>query len=157
MALGAVAADGPSRGSNGTRYALRLSGSKPLSVRASNKLRNDELLITHLAASCLRMELDRIPLWRGDNVATRQVIDDFAHYLYLPRVPASPNATVERAVMLGALPMRFSHLTALVGSEVKVTLEIEAQGPSGVPENAVRIVTENSRPLKFDTHGFEKE
>jgi hypothetical protein len=50
-----------------------------------------------------------------------------------------------------------SHLTALVGSEVKVTLEIEAQVPNGVPEHTVRTVTENSRTLKFDTHGFEKE
>jgi hypothetical protein len=50
-----------------------------------------------------------------------------------------------------------SHLTALVGSEVKVTLEIEAQVPNGVPENTVRTVTENSRTLKFDTQGFEKE
>jgi hypothetical protein len=31
-------------------------------------------LSTNLAASRLRTELDRIPLWRGDNVATRQVI-----------------------------------------------------------------------------------
>ena len=50
-----------------------------------------------------------------------------------------------------------SHLTALVGSEVKVTLEIEGQVPNGVPEHTVRTVTENSRTLKFDTHGFEKE
>ena len=50
-----------------------------------------------------------------------------------------------------------SHLTGLVGSEVKVTLEIEAQMPNGVPENTVRTVTENSRTLKFDTQGFEKE
>jgi hypothetical protein len=50
-----------------------------------------------------------------------------------------------------------SHLTALVGSEVKVTLEIGAQVPNGVPENTVRTVTENSRTLKFDTQGFEKD
>jgi hypothetical protein len=50
-----------------------------------------------------------------------------------------------------------SHLTALVGSEVKVTLEIEAQVPNGVPENTVRTVTENGRTLKFDTQGFEKD
>jgi hypothetical protein len=67
-------------------HALRLSGAEPLAVRASRKLRSDELLITNLAASRLRMELDRIPLWRGDNVPTRQIIDDFARYLYLPRV-----------------------------------------------------------------------
>jgi hypothetical protein len=46
------------------------------------------LLITNLASSRLPMELDRVPLWRGDNVPTRQVIDDFARYLYLPRVQA---------------------------------------------------------------------
>jgi hypothetical protein len=245
-------------------HALRLSGTEALAARASKKLRNDELLITNLAASRLRMELDRIPLWRGDNVATRQVIDDFARYLYLPRVQVPEVLT--RAIGDGAqlltwskdsfayadsfdekegryrglrcgqmvsisaseptgllvkpdvaakqqeaerpstvsgpsvvtpppggpapgglpeapapqLPKRFhgsvkldatrvgrdagriadeliSHLTGLVGSEVKVTLEIEAQVPNGVPEHTVRTVTENSRTLKFDTHGFEKE
>jgi hypothetical protein len=50
-----------------------------------------------------------------------------------------------------------SHLTALVGPEVKVTLEIEAEVPNGVPENTVPTVTENSRTLKFDSQGFEKE
>jgi hypothetical protein len=248
-------------------HALRLSGTEPLAARASKKLRNDELLITNLAASRLRMELDRIPLWRGNNVATRQVIDDFARYLYLPRVQgpeiltramvdgiqlltwskdsfayadsldekegryrglrcgqlvtlaaseptgllvkpdvAAKQQEAERppdgpgptggpvatppgggpvpggtpGAPVPQLPKRFhgsvtldptrvgrdagriadeviSHLTALVGSEVKVTLEIEAQVPSGVPEATVRTVTENSRTLKFDTQGFEKE
>jgi hypothetical protein len=50
-----------------------------------------------------------------------------------------------------------SHFTALVGSEVKVTLEIEAHAPNGVPDKTVRTVTENSRTLKFDSQGFEKE
>ena len=50
-----------------------------------------------------------------------------------------------------------THLGGLVGAEVKVTLEIEAEVPAGVPENVVRTVTENSRTLKFDSHGFEKE
>ena len=50
-----------------------------------------------------------------------------------------------------------SHLAGLVGSSVKVTLEIEAQVPNGAPDNVVRTVTENSRTLKFTTHGFEKE
>jgi hypothetical protein len=40
---------------------------------------------------------------------------------------------------------------------LKVTLEIEAQVPSGAPDNVVRTVTENSRTLKFTTHGFEEE
>jgi hypothetical protein len=40
---------------------------------------------------------------------------------------------------------------------VKVTLEIQAEIPAGVPDNVVRTVTENSRALKFSSHGFEKE
>ena len=50
-----------------------------------------------------------------------------------------------------------SHLNALVGAKVKVTLEIEAEMPSGASESTVRTVTENSRTLKFDNHGFELE
>jgi hypothetical protein len=40
---------------------------------------------------------------------------------------------------------------------VKVTLEIEAEIPSGAPDNVVRTVTENSRTLKFTSQGFEAE
>jgi hypothetical protein len=50
-----------------------------------------------------------------------------------------------------------SHLSGLVGANVKVTLDIEAEVPGGVPDNVVRIVTENGRTLKFTTHGFEDE
>lgn len=44
-----------------------------------------------------------------------------------------------------------------MGAEVRVTLEIEAEIPSGVPENVVRTVTENGRTLKFSSQGFEQE
>lgn len=50
-----------------------------------------------------------------------------------------------------------AHLVGLVGSKVKVTLEIEAELPAGAPEHVVRTVTENSRTLKLTSHGFEKE
>jgi len=50
-----------------------------------------------------------------------------------------------------------SHLVGLSNSKVKVTLEIEAEITLGVSDNVVRIVTENSRVLKFNSHGFEKE
>ena len=43
-------------------------------------------LITNWAGSLLRMELDRVPLWRGNHVAVKQLADDFARYLYLPRL-----------------------------------------------------------------------
>ncbi|NLE77932.1 MAG: hypothetical protein GX605_14425, partial [Chloroflexi bacterium] len=50
-----------------------------------------------------------------------------------------------------------SHLSGLVGAKVRVTLEVEAEVPAGVPEHVVRIVTENSRTLKFTSQGFETE
>jgi predicted AAA+ superfamily ATPase len=256
--------------------AFRLSGQDALAVRASKKLKNDELLVTSFAASRLRMELDRVPLWRGDHVAIKQLVDDFSRYLYLPRLrdpsvlveairsglglltwehdsfayadsydeagaryrglqfgrhvnkveadspgllvkpdvvsrqvdaeraaapatpgtlgtggssatsgspasqPPGPSPGTPGATPAPARPKRFhatvtldatrvgrdaskvadeviTHLTGLVGAEVKVTLEIEAEVSAGVPENVVRTVTENSRTLKFDTHGFEKE
>ena len=36
------------------------------------------------------MELDRIPLWRGDDVAIKQLAEDFARYIYLPRLKTPP-------------------------------------------------------------------
>ena len=66
--------------------AMRLSGQDSLAGRASKKLKGDELLVTGFAATRLRMELDRVPLWRGDHVSIKQIVEDFARYLYLPRV-----------------------------------------------------------------------
>jgi hypothetical protein len=40
---------------------------------------------------------------------------------------------------------------------VRVTLDIEAEIASGAPDNVVRVVTENSRTLRFASHGFERE
>jgi predicted AAA+ superfamily ATPase len=75
---------------------LRLQGQEPLAVRASKKLRHEEYLITEFAASRLRMELDRIPLWRGNHVGLKQLWEDFAQYLYLPRLKAA-------SVLVGAI------------------------------------------------------
>jgi len=76
--------------------AMRLSGSDALAVRASRKLRGDELLITSFAATRLRMELDRVPLWRGDHAGVKQLAEDFARYVYLPRLR-------DPGVLLGAI------------------------------------------------------
>jgi hypothetical protein len=247
---------------------LKLTGQLPLAERASKKLRSEELLLPGLGASRLRMELDKIPLWRGNHVDVAQLVEDFAQYVYLPRLTSSavlldairngvnlltwvqdgfafaeayddaakrykglvagrtiglnapdmPGMVVkpevaakqlddEHAAQPGnptppgpgpahpqpgvapqpqpqpatAKPRRFhgtvlldttragrdagriaeeviSHLSGLVGANVTVTLEIEAQIPDGAPDNVVRIVTENARTLKFETgSGFEKE
>jgi len=249
--------------------SFRLSGQDALAVRASKKLRNEELLVTSLAGTRLRMELDRIPLWRGDHVSAGQLSEDFARYAYLPRLQDS--SVLARAVNDGATlltwaqdtfaladsyddkqqryrglrggqtvmiidtsllvradiaskqladeaaldaargpsaaatptssnknaassspsgdkaqaqvqpqPSRYhgsvqldptrvgrdagriadeviAHLAGLVGARVSVTLDIDAEVPAGVSDNVVRIVTENSRTLKFDQHAFERE
>lgn len=250
--------------------AFRLSGQEKLAVRAGRKLRGDELLLSGFAPTRLRMDLDRVPLWRGDHVAIKQLVDDFGRYLYLPRLadPAvllrairegcplltweqdsfayadsydeeagryrglrgGENVTVIDTDSPGLLvrpdvarqqidaetrgiadgpgsrqaqprepgatsfgpdgggtesrsteqPRRFhgtvtldasrvgrdasriadevvAHLAGLVGARVQVTLEVEAEIPSGAPDHVVRTVTENARTLKFSDHGFEEE
>jgi len=255
-----------------TWQAVKLTGQGGLAVRASKKLRTDELLLTGYAPTLLRMELDRVPLWRGAHVSIKQLAEDYAKYLYLPRIADSTvlltairdglslatwvadsfafadsfdDATgryrglrVKLAITLpdadapGLLvkpeaatkqldaeqattvdqhsgtagsstpgapptakhagshaddapapetkPRRYhgtvaldparvgrdasriadevvAHLSGLIGAEVRVTLEIEASIPSGAADNVVRTVTENSRTLKFTSHGFESE
>ena len=45
----------------------------------------------------------------------------------------------------------------LSSARVTVSLEIEAEAPDGVPDEVVRIVSENSRALKFKSYGFQVE
>ncbi|MYD70260.1 MAG: ATP-binding protein [Acidobacteria bacterium] len=243
--------------------ATRLTGQDELAVRVARRLKGDDLLATGFAGTRLRMELDRVPLWRGEHVSVRQLVDDFARYLYLPRLqdPAvliravadgvglltwtddsfayadsfdEPNgryrglrggqvidvADVDSAGLVvqpnaarcqleaerprptpprpddsekrdikppdpepptpPPQPRRFhgtvtldptragrdasriadeviTHLAALADSDVTVTLEVAAKIPSGAPDHVVRTVTENSRTLKFTSHGFERE
>ena len=251
--------------------AIRLTAQGGLAERASRRMRNDELLLVTFSGTRLRMELDRVPLWRGDHVEVRQLLDDFARYLYLPRLkepdilleaignglgllawerdsfayadgydeaakryrglhhgprgpltdsdpgllvrpevarqqldaeapPApggaaettsegeSPSTTAFQEPSAGAVPdfaapakaKRYhgsvrldptrvgrdasqiadeviAHLSGLVGAEVRLTLEIEADIPDGAPEDVMRIVTENTKTLKFEDTGFEHE
>ena len=243
---------------------IRLSGQDSLAARASKKLKNEELLISALVGTRLRMELDKIPLWRGNHVEIKQLAEDFACYPYLARLtgpsvladsinsglailtweqesfgyadsfddtenryrglrcgqpvklsedilpgllvkpdiaanqnkeevpPIEPPIEPPIGPPIGPpieppieppkkqLPKRFhgsvtidatrmgrdagqiaeeviSHLSGLVGSTVTVTLEIEANIPSGVPDQVVRIVMENGKALKFTDQGFEQE
>jgi len=253
-----------------TWEALRLTGQDALAVRASKKLRPDYLLAA-FAGTMLRMEMDRVPLWRGDHVAVKQLAEDFARYLFLPRLkdpsvladairdglglmfwhhesfayadsvdettgryrglrggekltfvddvlfsgllvkpdvaqrqidaekpiidpdptPPGPGPTPPRPgpepgpnpdpePKPPSTPKRFhgtvtldptrvgrdagriaeevvAHLAGLVGAKVTVTLEVEAEIPSGAPDQVVRTVTENSLTLKFTSQGFEEE
>jgi hypothetical protein len=65
-------------------------------VRVSRKLEQAELLVTKLGGVRLRMDLDRVPLWQGEHIATQQLWSYFAQYLYLPRLR-------ERSVMAHAI------------------------------------------------------
>ncbi|MCG6534103.1 MAG: ATP-binding protein, partial [Syntrophales bacterium LBB04] len=83
---------------------IRLSGQETLAARASKKLKNDELLVTEFAGTRLRLELDRIPLWRGDHVSLKLLAEDFAKYLYLPRLK-------DQQVLIGAVEDGLSLMT----------------------------------------------
>lgn len=65
---------------------VRLQGQDALAVRASRKMKNDGTLLVEFGGVNLRYELDRIPLWRGNHVSVRQLLEDFATYVYLPRL-----------------------------------------------------------------------
>ena len=242
----------------------------PLAERASKRMRNDELLVTSFAGTRLRMEMDRVPLWRGNHVSIGQLTEDFSRYSYLPRLrdpavllqavanglslltweqdtfayaesydeesgrylglragqtfslnegdgglvvrpevarrqmDAEAKAVQETAVgtpiavavdpatpaqIVDVIPEDIStpsnarryhgsvklnptrlgrdastiadeviaHLSGLLGANVRITMEIEAEIPDGAPDSVIRIVTENSRTLKFEDSGFERE
>jgi hypothetical protein len=81
---------------------IRLQGSDALAVRASRKLRSEEMLLVQMGGVRLRLELDRVPLWRGDDVSVKQLVEDFATYVYLPRLrdPDVLLAAVREGIML---------------------------------------------------------
>lgn len=64
----------------------RVGGPDALAVRVSRKLKAEEALIIQYSGTRLRMDLDRIPLWRGQHVGLRQLWSDYSQYLYLPRL-----------------------------------------------------------------------
>lgn len=250
---------------------FKLTGGEKLAVRASKRLRSEDLLAANLGSTVLRDRMDKVPLWRGDHVAIRQLVDDFARYVYLPRLAAPevllgavrdglglvswqletfayaegydeaagryrglrggqgvsvasestgllvkpevaqrqleseaasaaapgsaesgigatesgslPADAGSPGVKPGEAPARprryhatvaldsarvgrdasriaeevISHLSGIVGADVRVTLEIDADIPGGAPETVVRTVTENGRTLKFKSQGFEAE
>lgn len=49
------------------------------------------------------------------------------------------------------------HLVSILGSDVRVRLEIDAELPEGTGEHVRRVVEENCRTLGFEDFGFEEE
>ena len=74
--------------------AVELRSSEPLVARAAARALRDEWLIKSYGPTMLRREMDRVPLWRGptreeaQHVEARQLAEDYAQYLYLPRLLA---------------------------------------------------------------------
>lgn len=64
---------------NGSNQELYMS-------RVLKKLTSHSQLYNDFASSELRINLDKIPLWRGDSVSIRQLREDYAKYLYLPKL-----------------------------------------------------------------------
>jgi len=65
------------------------SPSDPLTLRVTKKLLTQSQLYNDLASSELRINLDKIPLWRGNYVPIKMLREDFAKYLYLPKLLTS--------------------------------------------------------------------
>ncbi|MGH9506982.1 MAG: AAA+ family ATPase, partial [Terriglobales bacterium] len=65
---------------------FRCQGGDAPAERVAKKLTGEALLHPMLSATELRLELDRVPLWRGAHVGLQQLAEDFARYLYLPRL-----------------------------------------------------------------------
>ena len=49
------------------------------------------------------------------------------------------------------------HLSSIVGADVQITLDIQAELPENASDKLVRDVTENCHTLKFDDFGFEEK
>ena len=75
-----------------TMQVSRLTGSDALAVRASKKLKSEELLVSSLGPTILRKHLDDVPLWPEGHVSIRQLRDYFATYVR-PRPAETPVRT----------------------------------------------------------------
>jgi hypothetical protein len=83
-----------------------------------------------------------------------------------PPQPAKPTAFVASVKLDGARVGRdagkiadevVSHLSALPGAEVEVTMEIHIRVPEGVDDDVIRAVSENANVLGFNHASFEKD
>ncbi|MFN5929234.1 MAG: AAA+ family ATPase, partial [Roseiflexaceae bacterium] len=79
---------------------LTLKGTEALAVRVSRRMQKEELLTDSIAPTIVRRYMDEVPLWRGDAVSVRDLVNYFAQYLYLPRL-TSP-AVLIQALQIGS-------------------------------------------------------
>jgi hypothetical protein len=80
----------------------------------------------------------------------------------VPDTELSPGSVTLDARRLGRDASRITeevvrHLSSIVGADVQITLDIQAELPENASDKLVRDVTENCRTLKFDEFGFEEK
>lgn len=85
---------------------VRVTGSDPLAERVSKKLVAEESLIPAYSGTRLRLDIDRVPLWRGDHMQVSQLWDDYTQYLYLPRL--ARRSVLDHAIDDGVSSMSWS-------------------------------------------------
>lgn len=237
--------------------ALKCDTTTALAAKVSTKLANEGVLYGEYAPSLLRLQLDGVlaPRWQDGHVAVGDLWEDYARYVYLPRLAGSrvlidavklgpgsitweadgfatadafedgtyrgltrgehaavvtpQTLVVEPAVAkaqepdhvdpdpdptdpdpdgkdpdgtggqrtatstrfygsVSLSPLRvnrdfgkvadevITHLSGFEGTEVRITVEIEAINDDGFPDGVIRTVAENAQTLKFDQHGFEE-
>jgi hypothetical protein len=88
----------------------RLQGQDSLAVRAAKKLKHEGALLVQWAGTLLKLALDPIPLWRGNHVSLKQLVEDFAQYLYLPRLK-DPEALLLNAARDGVASLTWQQET----------------------------------------------
>jgi hypothetical protein len=136
----------------------RVSGPDPLAVRVGKKLRSEEGLITEYSGVRLRIDLDRVPLWRGNHVSLRELWSDYTQYLYLPRLRDSQvflEAVRHGVALLTWNPETFAYASAydeesdryrgLVGGELPAVV-LDSESLLVKPERAARQLDEVTTP-----------
>lgn len=86
--------------------AVRVSGGDTIVNRVSRKLRSDESMVASLGGTILARAIDQIPLWKGNHVAVRELVNYFAQYTYLQRI-TGPEVIV-RAIQDGVASMTWA-------------------------------------------------
>jgi len=77
-----------------------------------------------------------------------------------PQLPSRYVASVKLDPSRASLQMSafveevMSHLQALAGAQIEMTLEVQVNAPGGIDEQTARIVLENSAALKIDKPGL---
>jgi hypothetical protein len=134
-------------GTNGTgRYLGLTTGSHPGPLTPTSLIVNPEFALGQL-------ESEPEPDTKGETEpkppeVTTSVPTHFLGSVHLD--PTRPGRDFGRVVQEVV-----EHLTALVGIDVELMLEIRAQKDDGIPEDVARAVVENARALKFDRHDLD--